>query len=196
MTKNNSRRARNWTFIVYPDSAPINWRNIIDDLHIEWVESPLHDKDCNPDGDIKKAHYHILVLYSGNKSFDQVSELSGLINATIPQICHDIKGLTRYMAHLDNPEKYQYSVSDIVSHGGVDLSEILKPSSAQRKNLIKEMSVWIRENNIVEYEDIYYYAMDNREDWFDVLINNGSIPINFLLKSRRHRSMTAPDPVE
>ena len=34
-------RTRNWNVIVYPESAPENWRQIIDDLHIEWAESPL-----------------------------------------------------------------------------------------------------------------------------------------------------------
>ena len=187
MSKDNSRRSRNWTFILYPDSCPDNWRDLLDDMHIEWIESPLHDKDYNPDGSLKKPHYHILLLYPGNKSYEQISCITDSLMATIPQICHDVKGLTRYMAHLDNPEKYQYNVSDIIGHGGVDLSEILKPSSAQRKAIIKEMSLWILENNIVEYEDVYVYAMENRDDWFDVLINSATLPIVAFLRSRRHR---------
>lgn len=187
MSKDNSRRSRNWTFILYPDSCPDNWRDLLNDMHIEWIESPLHDKDYNPDGSLKKPHYHIILLYPGNKSYEQISCITDSLMATIPQICHDVKGLTRYMAHLDNPEKYQYNVADIIGHGGVDISEILKPSSAQRKAIIKEISLWIRENNIVEYEDVYYYAMENRDDWFDVLINSATLPIVALLRSRRHR---------
>ena len=55
-------RARNWSLVVYPESAPENWRDILDDYHIPWVESPLHDKDINPDGEIKK-HIGILVYF-------------------------------------------------------------------------------------------------------------------------------------
>ena len=31
-------RTRTWTFVLYEDSAPENWRDIIDELHVEWVE--------------------------------------------------------------------------------------------------------------------------------------------------------------
>ena len=55
MAKNKKDvRARTWTFILYPESAPENWRYILDGYHIPWVESPLHDKDVNPDGTVKK----------------------------------------------------------------------------------------------------------------------------------------------
>lgn len=40
-------KGRDWAFIVYPESAPENWREILDDTHIRWIESPLHDKDFN-----------------------------------------------------------------------------------------------------------------------------------------------------
>ena len=45
-------RTRNWTFVIYPESVSEGWRDILDDEHIQWVESPLHDKDTNPNGEI------------------------------------------------------------------------------------------------------------------------------------------------
>ncbi|WP_225354628.1 Rep family protein, partial [Ligilactobacillus murinus] len=60
MTKKDDR-ARTWTFIVYPESAPENWRDLLDEYHVPWVESPLHDKDINPDGTVKKAHWHVIL---------------------------------------------------------------------------------------------------------------------------------------
>ena len=53
------QKGRDWTFIVYPESAPLDWRNILDETHIKWIESPLHDKDFNADGTLKKPHWHI-----------------------------------------------------------------------------------------------------------------------------------------
>ncbi|MDF9661329.1 Rep family protein, partial [Bacillus cereus] len=47
-SNSKDERTRNWTFIVYPESTPENWREIINDLHTPWIESPLHDKDVNP----------------------------------------------------------------------------------------------------------------------------------------------------
>lgn len=40
-------KGRDWTFIVYPESAPENWREILDETHLRWIESPLHDKDIS-----------------------------------------------------------------------------------------------------------------------------------------------------
>ncbi|MGQ7458465.1 Rep family protein, partial [Streptococcus suis] len=59
-TKKEVQKGRDWTFIVYPESAPSNWREILDETHMRWVEFPLHDKDVNADGEIKKPHWHIL----------------------------------------------------------------------------------------------------------------------------------------
>src|SRR5699024_2434671 len=125
-------RTRSWTFILYPESAPKNWKEILDELFIEWVESPLHDKDTNPDGTVKKAHWHILLMFPSVKSYDQVLEITQKLNALAPQKAMSAKGVVRYMLHLDNPEKYQYKKADIKAHGGADLNELLKLSSASR----------------------------------------------------------------
>ena len=61
--KSTDSRTRTWTFVLYEDSAPENWRQLLDDMHIEWVESPWHDKDINADGKPKKKHKHILLLF-------------------------------------------------------------------------------------------------------------------------------------
>lgn len=40
-------RGRNWSWIIYPESAPENWRTLLDEMGEKWIESPLHDKDVN-----------------------------------------------------------------------------------------------------------------------------------------------------
>ena len=85
-------RTRNWTCVVYPESAPNNWRDFIDELHIEWVESPLHDRDFNADGEPKKPHWHVILLYDCVKTFEQVKGLTDKLNAPIPQKCGGVKG--------------------------------------------------------------------------------------------------------
>ena len=41
--------------------------------------------------------------------------------------------MVRYFAHLDNPEKYQYNKSDIVSHGGADVHKFLTSSGGDKE---------------------------------------------------------------
>jgi hypothetical protein len=181
-------RTRNWTFLVYPESAPENWRDILDDEHIQWVESPLHDKDYNADGEQKKPHWHILLLFEGNKSYEQVKELTDKLHATIPQKCASAKGLVRYMAHLDNPEKVQYDKGAIIGHGGVDVAEYLKPTSSSRYQLIGEMRQWVNESNCVEFCDLFDYAAEEHfDDWFPLLCDNSAYIMGEFIKSRRNR---------
>ena len=184
-----SDRTRNWMIVVYPDSAPKNWREYLDETHIEWVESPLHEWDVNPTGEVKKPHWHVLLMFGGVKSYEQVCDFIQPLNCPIPQRCHNAKAMVRYMAHLDNPEKFQYNVADIVSHGGVDIAELLRPSSSERYSLIREMTDYIKENQITEFCDYMFYAMSERyDDWFPLLCDSSAYVIGLVIKSQRHRS--------
>lgn len=184
-----SDRTRNWMIVVYPDSAPKNWREYLDETHIEWVESPLHEWDVNPTGEVKKPHWHVLLMFGGVKSYEQVCDFIQPLNCPIPQRCHNAKAMVRYMAHLDNPEKFQYNVADIVSHGGVDIAELLRPSSSERYSLIREMTDYIKENQITEFCDFMFYAMSERyDDWFPLLCDSSAYVIGLVIKSQRHRS--------
>lgn len=182
-------RAKNWTIVLYPDSAPPNWRELIEDMYIEWVESPLHDKDLNADGEVKKPHWHILLMYGSLKSYEQVIELTNQLNCPIPKKCHNSKALVRYMAHMDNPEKAQYDPSLIKSHGGVDLAELLRPSSSERYSIIRDMMTFVKANEIIEFQDLMDYAMNYKfDEWFPLLCDNSSIVMINYIKSIRHRA--------
>jgi len=182
-------RTRNWSFIVYPESAPDNWREIINETRIEWIESPLHDRDINPDGTSKKPHWHITLLFSGPKSYENVKEITNSINASIPIKCQSVKGSIRYMTHKDNPEKTQYNWSDIRCHGGADLSVLCAPTATERQQIQEDIMAYIRSSGIIEFEDIVNYALDNGlKDWTNVLLNYSTMSIVAYLRSRRHKA--------
>lgn len=188
MTKQKDTRVRNWTFVVYPESAPENWREIIDELHVPWVESPLHDKDIDPDGQLKKPHWHVLMLFDGKKSYDQIRELTLKLRSPNPQKCANTKGMVRYFAHIDNPEKYQYDKSGIVGHSGADVAELIKPTSSDRYALIKEMRAFVRDNDVTEFMELFDYAADERfDDWFPLLCDNSAYIMGQYIRSNRHR---------
>jgi hypothetical protein len=169
-------------------SAPDNWSDVIDAEHIQWVESPLHDKDVNEaDEEQKKPHWHILLLFEGVKSYEQVKEITDKLNATIPQKVASTKGLVRYMAHMDNPEKYQYDKTKIIGHGGVDVAEYLKPVNSSRYLLIGEMRQWVEDNACSEFYMLFDYAFSEKfDDWFPLLCDNSAYIMGEYIKSRRN----------
>lgn len=188
--KRKGTRFLSWTAVVYPDSAPEGWRDVLDETHIEWVESPLHDRDTNPDGTKKKAHWHILLMFPSVQTSEQVQELLAPLNCTIPIPCKSAKGLVRYFAHLDNPEKFQYAVSDIRAHGGADIGELLRPSTSDRYERIADMIRWVNENDIMHYSDLTEYAMTQKYDeWFTLLCDSSAFMLKEYIKSRWQKRM-------
>lgn len=192
--KRRGTRTRNWNVIVYPESAPENWRDILDEEHIKWVESPLHDKDLNPTGELKKAHWHILLIFESNKTYEQVKELTDRLNTVVPQKANSVEGSIRYMIHIDNPEKYQYERSDIKVHGSIDINKYFEMTVSQKYALIDEMADFIMQYDVVEFMDLKAYAMNERPDWNDVL-HGASYEIINLIKSRRHAARKPVNPV-
>lgn len=189
--KGKDTRTRNWTCVLYEDSMPQNYVDILDEEHIEWIESPWHDKDVNADGQPKKKHKHVLLMFGGVKSYEQVKEITDKLGAPIPQRVHNAKAMVRYMAHLDNPDKAQYNPEDIKAHGGVDLAELMRPNSSERYTLIKEMMTFIKDNGITEMQDLLDFALEARfDDWFPLLCDSCAYIIGTYIKSQRHRAQT------
>lgn len=175
-------KGRDWTFIVYPESAPDNWRTILDDTHVRWIESPLHDKDVNPDGEIKKSHWHVLISYDGPVTFKKVSELANKLNSPIPKKVASGRGMVRYFVHLDNPEKYQYKLSDIVGHGGADVAEYFKQSVTEKMVVLEDVENYILDNEITTFSALIRYAKIEHPEWMDTLRQGSTIYLNALIK--------------
>lgn len=174
-------KGRDWTFIVYPESAPDNWRTVLDETHLRWIESPLHDKDMNADGEIKKSHYHILLTFDGPVTEKQVIKLIEPLNTPLPKKVGSARGLVRYMAHLDNPEKYQYSRDEIVGHCGADVESYFELTKTSKMSVMKEIITYIYENKIDNYADFLMICIQHSDDWFDVAINYNTLAINKMI---------------
>ena len=184
-SRNPDVRARAWTFILYPESAPENWREILDEQRLCWACSPLHDRDVNATGEPKKAHFHILLSFSGKKSYTQILAICKALHAPIPQVCHEQKALIRYFTHRDNPEKAQYDTKDIETHGGFDIEEYLKPTASECMRMQDEMIEWCYENNVTEFWVLKIYAMREHPDW-SAELSRSCFQVTQFLKSRRH----------
>ncbi|MGX9917737.1 replication protein [Lactococcus petauri] len=187
MQNTKPKRDRKWIFIVYPDSAPQNWEDIITDIGAEWGHSPLHDKDENEYGGVKKPHYHCLIKFKSLKSYRQMLSLTGQLHAPNPKPCESVVGKVRYWLHLDNPEKYQYKKEDIKAFCGFDVKEVLKPSKTQQTAMMREIRKYIRDNNILELKQFMDYADKECPQW-GYVINRFQFQIRDYINSSRYSS--------
>lgn len=166
-------KKRNWTFVLYPESAPKDWREQLKISGLMAAISPLHDKDINPTGEAKKAHFHVLLVYSGPTTYNAVAKFTASLNATIPQALESVRGMYRYFTHKDNPEKYQYLEKDISVINGFNIADLVELTKSEVNELKKNILQLIREVGIFEYSGLVDFLVDN-EMWseYDVAINN------------------------
>lgn len=191
---NTSSRNRSFATVVYLESAPENWRALLEDLKIPCLISPYHDKDTNPDGSPKKPHFHILFHFEGKKSVEQVRELVATFGGVGVEVVNSMRGYGRYLCHLDNPEKAQYNISDVVSIGGIDYADLIR-SAADRHAIMRQMAEFCIQNDIVELSDLYEYALFNNEEWFQALNDSCAYLFDKYIRSRRHRLRPPVDDV-
>lgn len=189
--KSTQTRVRNAACVVYPDSAPKNWVELLRDLHINVFISPLHDKDTNPDGnEPKKPHFHVLLMYESVKTREQIDEVFSSIGGVGFEVVSSLRGYARYLCHLDNPEKYQYQVEDVISIGSEDYQSIIGLPSDKYK-ICKEMLQWCAENGVVYFSDLVEYSALHREDWFRALADNCTLFISTYFRSLHARQKDA-----
>lgn len=189
MSNQKSMKKRNWAFVLYPESAPVYWLDRLKQSGLMGAISPLHDKDVNADGEPKKAHYHIILVYGNTTTYNNVKSLTDSLNQPIPQALEQIRGYYRYLTHKDNPEKYQYSDSDIVTFGGFDISDFVEMTKSEVTKYIKEIHAFVRDNDITEYSDLCDMLIDaGLEELYEVAINH-TMFVNGYISSRRNKKL-------
>lgn len=176
-------RVRNWTTIVYPDSAPENWKEILSEFCVPCFVSPLHDKDVNPTGELKKPHYHVVIMFEGKKSIAQVQEIFDAINGVGCMVVHSIRSIARYLCHLDNPDKFQYDTNEVFSISADYIGTI--GLALDKYVALGEMVDFCEQYDIMSFYALVKYAHNKRPDWHRILCDCGAVYMREYLKSRK-----------
>lgn len=187
MAEKNVKK-RNWAFVLYPESAPADWQEQLQKTGLPCAISPLHDRDVNADGEPKKPHYHVMIFYQGPTSYNVVKRLTDGLNQPIPQVVEQVRGYYRYLTHMDNPEKAQYSASGIQTLNGFDIGDFVDMTKSEVMKVCRALLDYIRENDLTEYADLIDMTMCEGvpPEWFDVA-SSRTLFFTGYLKSRRFR---------
>lgn len=189
--KNESVKKRNWTFVLYPESAPTDWVERLKISGLMAAISPLHDKDINPTGEPKKAHYHVLLVYSGPTTYNAVAKFTASLNATIPQALESVRGMYRYFSHKDNPEKYQYDEAEIRTVNGFNIADLVELTKSEVNEIKSNILKMIRQLDVREYSDLIDILVDNELlTEYDVAVNNTFFFNTYITSRRNSTSLT------
>lgn len=176
-------RTRNFATVVYPDSAPENWQEILSEQFVPAFISPLHDEDINPTGEAKKAHWHVMIMFEGVKTMEQANSIFEKIGGVGCEVVQSQRGYARYLCHMDNPEKHQYNAELVRSLCGADYNGTIGLVTDKYK-AIGEMIDYCEENRIISYSELLKYCRNEHFDWFRVLCDNGTVVMKEYLKSK------------
>lgn len=179
--KDGTGRTRNFAFVVYPESAPGNWLEILADSHCPAFVSPLHNRDINPDGSHKKDHYHVMLIFDSVKTVAQAQDIRDSIGGVGWEKVGSQRGYIRYLCHLDNPEKAQYKKEDVKAFGGLDyFSMVTLPTDIDA--MLDDMTRFIEVNQVYSFRQFASYCRDYKPDWSYVLKHAGSYYIKEYIK--------------
>lgn len=193
-TKGGRGRLRNFATVVYPESAPENWLEVLDGLHVPAFVSPLHNQDINPDGSQKKPHWHVLIMFAGVKTKAQAQAVIDAIGGVGCESVSTVRGYARYLVHADNPEKAQYSKSDVRAFSGADYDAITHlPTDDVR--MVREMMEYIRVNQIASFAQFADVCAVDHEEWFRALVTKSTYFIKEYIKSLVWET-SQPQPVQ
>lgn len=182
-------KGRYWGFVVYPDSLPTDYEDIITNIGVPMAWSPLHDKDINPTGEVKKPHYHCIVYYDNTTTMKSVKEnVCDKLNGTIPIKLENMRGMYRYHLHLDNPEKYQYADKDRRFFNGFDTNKIDTLTETEISQLLNQIEQIVIDNSIIEYADLI--DLLSNEDLINLknVARKNTFYLNTYIKSRRYKT--------
>lgn len=188
VSKENSRLnqfSKWWSAIVYPESAPENWKELLRARGYEIAISPLHDKDkwehdsperevtCEDGtilhipkgalykkGDRKKPHWHIIVKTESRCSFNEMNkELQDLLGCPRIQKCRSLKGAYEYFIHLNHPDRYHYDRDEIETYNGFTL----EPTQREREEILQDIIRTIQTEEIDDFSKLTLRYLDEVE---------------------------------
>lgn len=176
-------RYRTYLAIGYVESLEENWIQILEDEHVPILISPLHDQDENEDGSPKKAHYHIMLDYSGPHPESDALKIWKKIGA-VPYPGHvaDKRAMCRYFCHLDNSEKKKYDISQVIEISGFDYLTIINLPT-DKYSAIGEMMDFVKQYNILSFAQLMIYARDNKDTWYRSLCDSSAFIMREFIKS-------------
>lgn len=137
-----------------------------------WITDHTIDGKIDPDvlarglpeeAQHKKEHVHVIIKGDGPRSaqwwHDELLRTGFPHEITYFKKVRTMSSALRYLAHMDNPEKHQYSMLDIHGFGGIDMSCLLKSSDVDKVYTLVNVMETIFERHIHQYHFLVKYAM-------------------------------------
>lgn len=175
-------KKRLWKGVFYEDSAPEEWREVIEDWGIPVLVSPLHDRDFDKDGVLKKPHRHFLMEFDGPVTYSYALQIASSLGCKILKECRSKRRDENYWCHLDSPTKTQYDVADLECFGGYVPRYIGEERSFGD---IRQIHWLVEEMGIIYYADLANELIENWPELVETFLHYPAHFNNFCYSRER-----------
>lgn len=178
MTVKNTK-ARNFAFIIYPESIPSDWEECLSKLGVAMAVSPLHDldeterkfEDMTDDEKIlvkagkkiyKKPHYHVLYIAKNPVTVEsirnKVKRVLGNKSVSHIEIVDSVEHYFKYLTHESSDaikkNKHKYDKKDLVFINDFDIDRYVTLDEHQKKALKLLLLDIVVEHHLVNIIDL------------------------------------------
>ena len=174
--------SRCYATILYEESAAEGWLDILEDLHIRIMVSPLHDRDVDKDGVLKKPHWHIMFLFASVKSRSQVKEITDALHSVGIERVLDPVSYAAYLIHLNSPEKAQYTAEEVICFN-IDYPTFIA-KGLDNNSVVSDIIDFIEQENLRSFASLIQHCRVHQEDWLRCVYGKPYF-FSLYLKSRK-----------
>lgn len=179
----NYTKARHFSFIIYPESIPTDWKECLEKLGVPMAVSPLHDRDEKKDkatwddnNDLvvngkhyKKPHYHVLYIAKNPVTTESVRKkikrALGVKAVSHIEIVDSVENTFKYLTHESKDairkKKHVYAKADITYINDFDIDRYIVLDETQKRELKNLLLNVIRKEHLVNVVHLLDYLEDH-----------------------------------
>lgn len=171
-------RSKNFNLVLYPED--MTHYLAIDKIKNEGYDYAIikHDRDIDDNGEIKKAHYHIVLRFKNAKWNTALAEELGIAENYIQQ-CRDLKRSLLYLIHFYDEDKTQYLIKEVQGSLKVVLEQAIKNDGKSESEKILEIFDEIDKCNYYIYYSTFCRHIASMGYW-DVLRRSSGLVIRYI----------------
>lgn len=185
LKRRQREKSRIFTFVVYAESAPKDFDEYLRHTGLAFAISPMHGHDLVTEedkasgyykeheeikvSDYKKPHWHVIIKFPNSTTIKHALDVVRPLGCTYILRVHNVNAMTRYLCHLDDPDKAQYPADEIICGNGYDLETYLMPAGNQFISMAHDLQLWVEANPKATFRQALSYFFHYDLDVYDQL---------------------------
>lgn len=161
--KNRSRVMR---LLLYPDNPQHNLAIMQLQSSSYYAVGICHNKDVYKEdsethqaGELEKPHFHFIIKFPNPRYISGVAKALD-IDERFVRTADSFKASCEYLCHFNNPEKYQYSLDDLVGQAVPEVKKLLTVKKPYELRLAEIYDFIQHKYGIISTADIVKFCLD------------------------------------